>query len=339
MTNHFGIRPSHRENNMGHLQFCTSCNRPVRASLIIATLLVLGSAGIGPSALALEPSNKVKQEVFASQDLAVEALVATVRSGESNAVLKILGPDAKRIANSGDAVADQAARQRFLAAYDEGHKTALEGDDRATLIIGKDDFPFPIPLVKAGASWRFDAKAGEEEILDRRIGANELSTIDVMRAYVEAQRAYALEDRDGKGIQYAQKLLSSSGKKDGLYWAVSDGEPESPLGPLVAGVRAEGYEARSGAPSPYHGYLFRILKAQGKNAAGGALNYVAGGRMIGGFGLIAVPAKYGNSGVMTFVINHDGVVFERDFGANTTNIAAAIQSFDPDSKWRKVAGQ
>lgn len=339
MKRYADIKPCHREDHMRRFQFHTHRERPALASLIVGTVFLLGSAWMAPCAWAKDPGNEVKQEVFASQDLAVEALVATVRSGGAGEILKILGPEAKRITSSGDPVADKAARERFLAAYDESHKTAPVGDDRATLIIGKDDFPFPIPLVKLGANWRFDAKAGEEEILDRRIGANELSTIDVMRAYVEAQRDYALEDRDGKGIQYAQKLLSGEGKKDGLYWAVNDGETESPLGPLVAGVRAEGYKAHSGSPAPYHGYVFRILKAQGTNADGGALDYVASGRMIGGFGLIAVPAEYGNSGVMTFIVNHDGVVFERDFGANTASLAAGIKSFDPDSNWKKVEGR
>lgn len=332
-------KPCHRESRMQRFQFIPRHKRPVLTRQLAAAACLLGFAWMTSFAWAKDPSDDIKERAFASPDLAVEALAAIVRSGGTGEILAILGPDAIRIASSGDAVADQAARQRFLAAYDEGHKTAPDGEDRATLVIGKDEFPFPIPLVKVGANWHFDAKAGEEEILNRRIGANELSTIEVMRAYVEAQGEYALEDRDGKGIQYAQKLLSSDGKKDGLYWPVSDGEPESPLGPLVAGVSAEGYKVRSGTPSPYHGYVFRILKAQGKSADGGELDYVAGGRMIGGFGLIAAPASYGNSGVMTFVINHDGIVFEQDLGANTTKLAAGIKRFDPDQNWKKVEGR
>ena len=339
MTKNADLKPCHREGPMQRFQFFPHHRLPTTGILFAGTICLLGFAWLTPIAWAKDPGEEVKQQVFASQDLAVDALATTVRSGGTGEILKILGPEAKRIASSGDAVADQAARQRFLAAYDEGHKTAPDGDDRATLIIGKVEFPFPIPLVKVGANWRFDAKAGEEEILNRRIGANELSTIEVMRAYVEAQREYALEDRDGKGIQYAQKLLSNDGKKDGLYWAVGDGVGESPLGPLVAGVHAEGYKVRSGSPTPYHGYVFRILTAQGKNAEGGALNYIAGGRMIGGFGLIAVPAEYGNSGVMTFFVNHAGVVFERDLGANTAHLAADIRSFDPDPSWQKVEGK
>lgn len=276
---------------------------------------------------------------FASPDLAIDALVSSVRSGTSESIIKVLGPDAKRIVSSGDPTADQAVREKFLAAYDEGHQTTPEGDGRMVLVIGKDEFPFPIPLVKDQAAWRFDAKAGEEEILNRRIGKNELSAVEAMRAYVDAQREYAENDRDGRGVQYAQKLLSTEGKKDGLYWPVGEGETDSPLGPLVAAARMEGYAARSGSPAPYHGYTFKILKGQGKAAVGGEMSYVVGGRMIAGYGLLATPAEYGNSGVMSFIVNYDGIVFEKDLGPDTADLGARISKYDPDSTWTKTSGQ
>jgi hypothetical protein len=307
--------------------------------VIAAVLLVLGSTSLPLPGWAQERVAKSSEGSFPTPDLAAEALVASVRSSSGDAILKVLGPEAKRIVSSGDQIADKAARERFLSAYDQGHQTAQEGEGRAILVIGQEQFPFPIPIVKEGAVWRFDAKAGEEEILNRRIGANELKAIEAARAYVDAQREYASQDRDGKGIQYAQRLLSTDGKKDGLYWPVTDGEAESPLGPLIAGARAEGYAARSGSPAPYHGYVFRILKGQGKDAAGGVIDYVVHGRMIGGFGLIAAPAQYGNSGVMTFVVNHDGVVFQKDLGPETAKAAARIETFNPDSTWSEVKGE
>jgi hypothetical protein len=283
------------------------------------------------------PTARANGNSCLSLESAVDALVASIRTGKTADILKVLGADAKKIVSSGDDTSDRAARQLFLSAYDESHRTSTPSDSQATLIVGKDDFPFPIPLVKKTGCWQFDVKAGKQEILDRRIGNNELRAIETMHAYVDAQYEYASEDRDGKGDQYAQKLLSSEGKRDGLYWPVHEGEAESPLGSLIAGARAEGYAARSAAPAPYHGYVFRILKAQGQEAAGGAMDYVAGGRMIGGFGLVAVPAEYGNSGVMTFIVNHDDKVFQKDLGPETAALAAQIKEFDPDATSAAVA--
>ena len=226
-----------------------------------------------------------------------------------------------------------------MTAFDEAHEVKREDASKATLVIGKDQFPFPIPLVAKDGKWRWDTAAGLDEILTRRIGQNELATIEVMRAYVDAQREYAQVDRDGHGLQYARKLVSSDGKKDGLSWFTTEGEPESPSRTAVANARAEGYTARSGRPEPYHGYVFRILTAQGEHAPGGALDYVVHGRMIGGFGLIAAPAQYGNSGVMTFIVNQDGLVYQKDLGPDTTEIAADIKMFDPDQSWRKLDAQ
>ena len=274
---------------------------------------------------------------FQSPQAAVDALIAAVKDGSAKKIVAVLGSEGEKLASSGDEVADEAARQRFVSAYDEAHE-AKESDGRAVLIIGKDEYPFPIPIVQAKGGWRFDTAAGAEEILDRRIGQNELAAIEVLKAYVDAQREYAEADHDGKGVQYAQRLLSSEGKQDGLYWPTAEDAPESPFGPLIAEARAEGYRKTSDSPQPYHGYLFRVLTAQGKNAAGGERDYVVNGRMLGGYGLIAVPAEYENSGVKTFIVNQDGVVFEKDLGDETAGEAAAIKSFDPDASWAKVVG-
>jgi hypothetical protein len=273
---------------------------------------------------------------FSSPQGAVDALMAAVKDGSVDQIAAVLGPKGRELASSGDQVADETARQRFYSAYEESHELKEDGSSRAVLLVGKDEFPFPIPIVAAAGAWRFDTQAGAEEILDRRIGENEFAAIKVLGAYVDAQHEYAEVDHDGKGVRYAQRLLSSDGKQDGLYWPTTGNEPESPFGPMVAEARAENYEARSGEPRPYHGYLFRILTSQGKEAAGGARDYVVGGRMIGGFGLVAAPAQYANSGVMTFIVNQDGVVFEKDLGPDTSDLAASMRNFNPDSSWKKV---
>ena len=207
------------------------------------------------------------------------------------------------------------------------------------LVIGEKDWPFPIPLVKKADQWIFDTKAGKEEILNRRIGENELSTVQTLLAVVDAQREYAMNDRDNDGLlEYAEKFRSDPGKKNGLYWETKEGEQPSPLGELVADARAEGY-TRAGtkqSPIPFHGYYFRMLKKQGKHAAGGAFDYVVKNNMIGGFAVVAYPAVYGSSGVMTFVVNYEGVVYEKDLGKNTVKTAKAMTSFDPDKTWKKV---
>ncbi len=237
--------------------------------------------------------------------------------------------------SSGDPVADKDARAHFAARYDEAHKIEKEGDDKAVLVIGKEDYPTPIPILRQGDRWRFDTKAGEEEILDRRIGRNELSTIAVCRAFVEAQRDYASKDRTDPGIrEYAQKFRSSPGRHDGLYWQATPDEEESPLGPLVASAQAEGYGKHpAGKPQPYHGYYYKILTRQGKDAPGGAYSYVANGHMIGGFALVAFPAEYGNSGVKTFIVNQDGKIYEKDLGPDTARAASRMTVFNPDATW------
>ena len=280
----------------------------------------------------------VKQESFATPDDALKAVIDDLKSENLSGLVKIFGPGIEPILNSGDPVADQNARERFVASAEEQHRFDGSGDT-LTLVVGKDDWPFPIPLKKVNERWRFDTAAGKEEILDRRIGENELSTIQTMLAYVDAQDDYADFQRQRSGMpEYAQRILSSPGKMDGLYWPSAEGEPQSPLGPLVAAARAVGYRksAKVGEPSPYHGYFYKVLTAQGPNAPGGAIDYIVNGRMIGGFGLVAWPARYGDSGVMTFMVNHDGAVYQKNLGPPTATLVPAISGFDPDPSWQKV---
>lgn len=275
------------------------------------------------------------QQAFPSPEDAAAALVAAVKTGTKRAMLKVLGNDAMEIIESGDDVADAETRERFLSAYDSKHSIKAEGNKKATLILGTDDFPFPIPLVNSKSGWEFDSAAGRREILYRRIGRNELDAIQTSLAFVDAQNEYAAKDRTGAGVgTYAQRIVSSPGKKDGLFWR--DDRDPSPLGELAAQAAEEGYKAGAEGSAPYHGYYYRILKGQGSDAPGGALNYVVRGKMIGGFALIAYPAEYGNSGVMTFVVNHAGTVYQKDLGQRTAIIANRIALFDPDQTWKKV---
>ena len=238
---------------------------------------------------------------------------------------------------SGDDVADRAAFQRFATAYDRAHR--LEGGGgKVVLYVGADDFPFPIPLVPEGPRWVWDTDAGDDELINRRIGQNELSAIQVCLAYVDAQREYYSRDRGAGVLEYAQHLESSKGKRDGLYWPTRPGERPSPLGPLLAEARAAGYtRPEPGKRMPYHGYLYRLLRAQGPDAPGGAYEYVVKGHMIGGVALVAFPATYGSSGIMTFIVSHDGVVYQKDLGPKTTQIANAMKTYNPDKTWTRVA--
>ena len=277
------------------------------------------------------------QRSFPSPGEAAQALADAIASNDDSTILAVLGPTAEPLISSGDPVADQATRERFAELYRAGHTFSAGPTGGTVLEIGSDGWPFPIPLVRSEAGWRFDAEAGREEILDRRIGANELAAIQACLAYVDAQREY-YDVNPGQSalLHYAQQLASTPGKRDGLYWEPGPGEPESPLGALFASARAEGYDPGSGRGEPYHGYVFRLLTRQGSAAAGGAYDYVAHGAMIGGFGLIAYPAKWDNSGVMTFIVNHDGVVFQKDLGPDTGKLAQAITAFDPDDTWQRV---
>ena len=288
----------------------------------------------GTMALLLVASAAAAQERFQSPEDAVAALINAAKATDRAALLRVLGPDSTEILSSGDPVADAAGRKRVIDAYDAKHQVVLEGMDKAELVIGTEDWPFPIPLVRKDGTWRFDTAAGRDEILFRRIGRNELSTIQAILAYVDAQHEYAEKGIAGSGV-YAQRIVSQPGKKDGLYWPAQSGEDDSPLGELVAGATAEGY--RIGQQRiPYHGYYYKILTRQGPSAPGGALDYIARGRMMGGFALVAYPAEYGNSGVMTFLVNHQGIVFEKDLGPATARIAGGMTAFNPDGTWRRV---
>lgn len=300
------------------------------------TSTLMRSALLG-AALALaagvHAAGEGKQKTFGSAEEAAAALVAAVKANDDKVKLAILGSDAKPILQSGDKVADKAATARFVSLYEAQNKLEKSGDVKAVLAIGKDDWPFPIPIVKEAAGWRFDTAAGKDEILNRRIGRNELSAMQAALAYCDAQREYyGLNPQKDKLMQYAQKFSSAQGKRDGLYYPTKEGEPRSPLGPLFDKAKAAGYEEGGG----YHGYRYKILKAQGPDAKGGAYDYMAQGRMIGGFALVAWPVTYGNTGVMSFIVNHDCTVYEKDLGANSSAVAAKMVKFNPDKTWKSA---
>jgi hypothetical protein len=297
------------------------------------TVLLLAAVGIAPGCASAP-------EQFNSADDAANALITAVRNDDQPGILKVLGSDAKEILSSGDAVADQNARESFLQAWDEKHSLVTESDGYVSIVMGNKDWPMPIPIAqdeKTG-KWFFDTEAGKDEIINRRIGRNELDAMQTIMAIMDAQREYAMSDPDGDGVpEYAEKFLSDPGKKNGLYWPTAEGEPPSPLGELVADAAEEGYKrSESGTPTPYHGYYYRILKSQGSHAEGGAYDYVVNGQMVGGFAVIASPADYGNSGLKSFMISHSGQLYERDLGDDTEKLAKAMTSFDPGEGWVKV---
>jgi hypothetical protein len=301
--------------------------------VIIAAVIML--AGFQQSAFTAHANPKS----FKSPEEAVKALAEAVKGNDTKELFAIFGPSGKELISSGDEVADKTGRDRFVKAYEEMNRLVNESDKKVILHVGNGDWPFPIPVVKKGGYWLFDTKAGKEEILNRRIGRNELNAIQVCLAYVDAQREYVLKDRDGdKLLEYAQRFISRKGEKNGLYWEAKEGEPQSPLGPLMAKATEEGYTGKKSGEkrSPYHGYYYRILKAQGKNAPGGEYDYVVKGKMIGGFALVAYPGEYGNSGIMTFIVNQDGVVYQKNLGKDTEKIGRNMKKFDPDKTWEKV---
>jgi hypothetical protein len=275
------------------------------------------------------------QQSFKTPEEAVEALATAAKAHDRKGVLAVLGADAADIVSSGDDVADRADRDRVIEAYDAKRQVVMAGADKAVLVLGNQDWPFPIPLVRKDGTWRFDTAAGREEILFRRIGRNELAAIQTILAFVDAQQEYAEKGIGGNGV-YAQRIVSRPGTKDGLYWPAQSGEDESPLGDLAASAAAEGYRAGQ-QRIPYHGYYYKVLTRQGPNAPGGALDYVVRGKMIGGFALVAYPAQYGNSGVMTFLVNHQGTIYEKDLGEQTAGIASGMTAFNPDNTWQRVS--
>jgi hypothetical protein len=293
--------------------------------LLIASILVVAMMSIASA-----------QQRFETPAEAASALVSAVRKGTSVDLLRVLGGAGRDIISSGDEVDDRESRQRFLTAYDQKNLLKMDGDSRATMVIGEEAFPFPIPLVRRNGRWMFDAAAGRQEILYRRIGRNELNAIQASLAYVDAQLDYAEKDRTGAGAGvYARRFVSQPDKKDGLYWPTSPGEEASPLGELVVQASTEGYRL-GGTRAPFHGYFYRILSRQGPAARGGAMDYVVQGKMIGGFALVAYPAVYRNTGVMTFVVNHDGVVYQKDLGRQTARLAQRMSTFNPGSTWSKA---
>lgn len=306
--------------------------RGILATLVIVFLIfIIPLGGCGKSE---QPSIRT----FATPEEAGDAVQTAATSDDTNVLLAIFGPDSKEIISSGDAVQDKNAINTFAAAYEVMHRWRAMADSTQILVVGADNFPFPIPLKKNKAGkWFFDAVAGKEEILNRRIGRNELAVIDVCEAVAAAQAEYFSQLHDGANAkQYALKFISDPGKQNGLYWNSSEGQPESPLGPLVAFATAEGYTAKPDAHTPFHGYYFHMLKGQGGHAPGGAKDYIVEGRMVGGFAFVAYPAEYGNSGVMTFIINQDGVLLQKDLGVATAETATKMNEFDPDSGWSPV---
>lgn len=280
------------------------------------------------------------QQSFPSAEDAVAAFVAALRDNREADLRTILGPEADRVIDSGDRYADRELRKQFVALYDEKHSIDQKTPGHAELDVGPNDWPLPIPLVESNGRWTFDTKTGAQTIVDRRIGRNELSAIRTLLASVDAQHDYfdRAQRAEGTGV-YATRLISTPGHHDGLYWPAAQGEPESPLGPLIDAARDAGYpgELVGGKPIPYEGYYFRILKAQGPNGDGGAKNFVQSGRMTAGFALVAWPAVFGSSGIMTFIVGPDGDVYQKDLGSETARIAAKVTAFDPDLTWSRVA--
>jgi hypothetical protein len=287
--------------------------------------------------MVLSVQSALAQEKFNSPEDAADKLVAAVRAGDEKNILKILGSGGKDILSSGDKVADANTKALFLTGYDLRHQVVKKDENTAELVVGQQDWPMPIPIVKKDNAWSFDTAAGRREILYRRIGRDELRAIQASLAYVDAQNDYIdMNPESSDPPVYARKIISTEGKKDGLYWPAAANEKQSPLGAAFALATATGYRL-TGEQTPFHGYYYKILTAQGPKAPGGAVNYIVNDKMIGGFALVAYPASYGNSGVMTFVVNNDGIVYQKDLGEKTGSIASDMTAFNPDQTWKKVA--
>lgn len=308
------------------------CTPPWRKRL---RLLVLTSLALAPL------SDAWAQQRFGSAQSAASSLATAVEKGDETALRTILGPHGHRLISSGDAVADARNRASFNHAYAQGHEIVFNGAQEAQLLIGQQGWPLPIALVRlANGKWRFDPARGEVEILTRRMGANELAAIQTCLAVVEAEREFAARDADGNGLrEYAARFTSTPGQRDGLYWPTEPQENLSPLGPMLAAAATEGYLGTgTGSSEPYQGYLYKILTQQGPDASGGAYSYLVNGQMIAGFALLAYPARYGASGIMSFVVSQDGTVYQKDLGRNTAAAAHQQDSFNPDATWRRVPG-
>jgi hypothetical protein len=310
---------------------------------VVLRRCIVGFAAVGIFSAAASADQPVStQASFVSPEEAFNALITAAKNGDTSKLIVILGRDAKPIVESGDAVADRTDRAKFVKTFEEEKSLVKIDDSKVILAVGKDQWKFPIPLVKKEGRWLFDTEEGKEEILNRRIGRNELSTIQAILAYIDAQREYYLANpQQAKLLVYAQSFFSAPGKRDGLYYPVRTGENPSPLGERFARARAAGYgkDRVNSAPQAYLGYYYRILKGQGPDAPGGAYDYVVRGKMFGGHAIVAWPASYGNSGVMTFIANHDGTVYEKDLGPNTPEAAQKIKKFNPDKTWKPTKGQ
>ena len=275
------------------------------------------------------------QQSFPSPQAAAKALYTAAKSSDTSSLMQIFGPNGKELVSSGDDVADENERQHFVTNYAASHRVVPDGSGKYILQVGASAWPLPIPLVKSGDGWSFDTDAGKQEILYRRVGRNEEDAIRVCRAVIEAERAYAAEGHDGNppGI-YTRKLLSDPGTEDGLYWNQGEGAPASPGGPLLAEAQGDGYEPGTGKHQPFHGYLYRILTAQGPHGHNGARDYLVDGKLKRGFAIVAYPVDYRSSGVMTFIVNQHGTVYQKDLGNGTMEIAKAMTAFDPDPSWK-----
>lgn len=295
------------------------------------------SLALGASTAHADQPSLGSQKTFQTPEAAGAALAAAARAEDKQALVEIFGPGSEDLASSGDPVADERLRARFLVSYDEKHSWEDGPDGVKILTAGESDWPLPIPLVDTAEGWRFDTKRGADEILNRRIGRNELGAIQACLAFQDAEQEYYERKPLGQPARYAQFIASGEGKKDGLYWREKEGEEPSPLGSVFASARAQGYDPKQGVGRPFHGYVYRVLTKQGDAAHGGAMDYVVDGAMTKGFALLASPAKYGSSGVMTFLINQSGVIYEKDLGAETSDLAMQIVAFDPDESWDVVS--
>lgn len=305
-------------------------NKMLSLFMISATFLLASSLGL----LAAEPA---VVKVYPTALAAADALLVAGSQKDTGALYEVLGPGSEKVVSSGDETMDRSNREIFILAAKDKTTLYSLSPNTVFLMVGDDDWPFPIPLVKGEKGWYWDTAAGKEEVLSRRIGRDEISALDLCRTFVQAQREYALANPDTKGVgAYAQRFLSTEGKRDGLYWPAKDGEPASPMGPLVAKAAHDGYTAAPGAtgPKPFYGYCFKILRSQGKDAPGGVKDYAKDGKMTGGFAMVAWPTEYGNSGIMTFLVNQAGIVFEKDLGPKTGDVAKAMEQFNPDLSWK-----
>ena len=273
------------------------------------------------------------QKTFSSPEDASNALVTAAQNNDEKTMLDILGPDGKQIVSSGDETEDAESRANFVRRYEQMHRLVKEPDGTTVLYIGAENWPTPIPLVNQGNSWYFDTEAGKKEILYRRVGRNELSAISVCQELVAAQKEFYSAQHN----EYAKEIFSDEGQHNGLYWKAAEGEPQSPVGPLVASAFAEGNaKSQNGSPTPYRGYYYRMLTRQGKNGPGGAKSYLVNGKLVEGFAFVAYPAEYRSSGVMTFIVNEDGIVYQKDLGKKTEVLAKALKEYNPNPSWQKA---